>query len=430
MVTAAASSASAAVVEDNQKNNNKNNNSHQNDHHHLQSSWSSLSSTTNTTLYLGPWMERVLELQRFVQRHGHARVPKRYQDNPALGNWVNKQRVEYRKYLSNRGGASSSSSSSTLTAERIALLNQLGFCWNATMTTTMTTTTTTSSSSLLLMNHQDSPSSLMSRRRKMAEEWKQAVAAASTTTTTRTRPTAPATLAIPEQEWWRQYQELCQYMQEQGLTCVHHLPLKSKWDDWVRRTRQSYYWQRQERQQEQQQEQQQTQTHDVVAKSTLSSSSSSSSLTTHPNRQRLLSKQQIQAMTALDPQWRLASRRQARWERRFAELVQYRRRYGHVCVPISYAANPKLAHWVSTQRKQYNLYGKRKQQQQQQDKSLHSNDTTTFTLQQQEQQQEQERRWQRLESIGFVWNRWEHEFALKQVESTTRNPSSSSRPFF
>ncbi|KAL7559340.1 hypothetical protein ACA910_002504 [Epithemia clementina (nom. ined.)] len=425
MVTAAASSASAAVVEDNQKNNNKNNNNHQNDHHHLQSTWSSFSSTTNTTLYLGPWMERVLELQRFVQRHGHARVPKRYQDNPALGNWVNKQRVEYRKYLSNRGGASSSSSK--LTAERIALLNQLGFCWNA--TTTMTTTTTKSSSSLLLMNHQDSPSSLMNRRRKMAEEWKQAVAAASTTTTTRAR--TPATLAIPEQEWWRQYQELCQYMQEQGLTCVHHLPLKSKWDDWVRRTRQSYYWQKQERQQEQQQEQQQTQTHDVVAKSTLSSSSSSS-LTTHPNRQRLLSKQQIQAMTALDPQWRLASRRQARWERRFAELVQYRRRYGHVCVPISYAANPKLAHWVSTQRKQYNLYGKRKQQQQQQqqqqDKCLHSNDTTTSTLQQQE--QEQERRWQRLESIGFVWNRWEHEFALKQGESTTRNPSSSSRPFF
>ena len=45
------------------------------------------------------WMDRVQELLQFSQAHGHTRVPKRYKENPALGNWVNKQRQLYRSYL-------------------------------------------------------------------------------------------------------------------------------------------------------------------------------------------------------------------------------------------------------------------------------------------------------------------------------------------
>jgi hypothetical protein len=39
-----------------------------------------------------PWTERTRQLLAYKQAHGHTRVPKRYKENPGLGNWVNKQR--------------------------------------------------------------------------------------------------------------------------------------------------------------------------------------------------------------------------------------------------------------------------------------------------------------------------------------------------
>ena len=47
----------------------------------------------------GGWMERVGQIIDYKQANGHTRVPKRYKENPALGNWVNKQRQQYRNYL-------------------------------------------------------------------------------------------------------------------------------------------------------------------------------------------------------------------------------------------------------------------------------------------------------------------------------------------
>lgn len=40
----------------------------------------------------GAWMERARQLLAFKRVNGHTRVPKRFKENPALGNWVNKQR--------------------------------------------------------------------------------------------------------------------------------------------------------------------------------------------------------------------------------------------------------------------------------------------------------------------------------------------------
>ena len=43
--------------------------------------------------------QRYIELQEYKHLHGDCMVPKRYKNNPSLGNWVNKQRQNYRRFV-------------------------------------------------------------------------------------------------------------------------------------------------------------------------------------------------------------------------------------------------------------------------------------------------------------------------------------------
>lgn len=91
---------------------------------------------------------------------------------------------------------------------------------------------------------------------------------------------------------------------------------------------------------------------------------------------------QSNALQQLDPQWR-DNRQERNWRARYEQLVEYKLQHGHCCVPISHAPNPALAHWVSNQRKRYNV----------------------GTL--------SDERTRCLNQIGFVWKRWEYGFAQK-----------------
>ena len=316
-------------------------------------------------LYLGPWMERVLELQRYAKQHGHCRVPKRYKENPALGNWVNKQRVEYRKYQQIRaqhhehGSSNQSTISSSLTEERIALLNQLGFCWNATAiaitkhslqqsTTTVRTPTATPPKDQVLLNDKENNHHL------------------------------PA-------QWMADYKNLRQYMMDNNLDSVHQLVRDSPWDKWVQQTRQE--WHRFEQNSASQEQlrsssQQRMPYVDSVCPPNLDYVKNETTGT------HIVSA--AEAMSQLDRYWNWTSRRAVQWERQWQALVEFQAMYGHTCVPISFPDNPSLAHWVSTQRKQYNQWQRGKK--------------TCLTT---------ERRL-RLQSLNFVWNRWDYEFEQKQ----------------
>ena len=70
----------------------------------------------------GAWRERFQQLVEFQQEHGHCCVPKRYERNKPLANWVSKQRQEHRKFCQGE--------KASITTERIAALDQIGFCWN------------------------------------------------------------------------------------------------------------------------------------------------------------------------------------------------------------------------------------------------------------------------------------------------------------
>ena len=115
--------------------------------------------TTIETTTLGEevghaFYQKLLELDAYIQLYGHCRVPKRYAPNPSLGNWVNKQRQQYKKYMALGGGGKvggggdhSSDVKTSMNETRIKALNQRNFIWDATTTTTPSTPESSSSSS-------------------------------------------------------------------------------------------------------------------------------------------------------------------------------------------------------------------------------------------------------------------------------------------
>ncbi len=46
---------------------------------------------------------------------------------------------------------------------------------------------------------------------------------------------------------------------------------------------------------------------------------------------------------------------QVLWAERFEDLLRFKLEFGHCCVPAKYPANPTLAIWVQSQRRQYKL---------------------------------------------------------------------------
>ena len=73
--------------------------------------------------YSYSWAYLFEELLEFREKNGHCMVPGGYPSNEPLGKWVLTQRKEYRKKQLGR--------KSSLTNEREAALDAIGFVWNA-----------------------------------------------------------------------------------------------------------------------------------------------------------------------------------------------------------------------------------------------------------------------------------------------------------
>lgn len=76
------------------------------------------SSAKRENKYSRIWNHHYGELEEYFERHGNTLVPFKYEQNPKLGRWVTKQRVEYRK-----------EGHGDLTEDRIRLLDDLQFEW-------------------------------------------------------------------------------------------------------------------------------------------------------------------------------------------------------------------------------------------------------------------------------------------------------------
>lgn len=69
------------------------------------------------------WTCRYKELLIFHREHGHSAVPHTYPKNPQLARWVKRQRRQYKLLKDGRP--------STMTADRLELLNSTGFVWDS-----------------------------------------------------------------------------------------------------------------------------------------------------------------------------------------------------------------------------------------------------------------------------------------------------------
>jgi hypothetical protein len=69
------------------------------------------------------WTQRFKELCDFCKSHGHCQVPHTYQTNPALARWVKRQRYQYKLRFERKA--------STMTQERVAFLEKIGFVWDS-----------------------------------------------------------------------------------------------------------------------------------------------------------------------------------------------------------------------------------------------------------------------------------------------------------
>ena len=67
------------------------------------------------------WMQRLDELKLYKEKHGDCLVPRRSKDKK-LALWVSNQRQQYKKKKREKKGT-------TLTNERIKLLDEVGFVW-------------------------------------------------------------------------------------------------------------------------------------------------------------------------------------------------------------------------------------------------------------------------------------------------------------
>ena len=69
------------------------------------------------------WTENFEKLCDYVKSHGHCQVPHKYNEDPALARWVKRQRYQHKLKLEGKP--------STMTDERIAVLEKIGFVWDS-----------------------------------------------------------------------------------------------------------------------------------------------------------------------------------------------------------------------------------------------------------------------------------------------------------
>lgn len=69
------------------------------------------------------WMARFLELAEFKEKYGHTKVPHNFPESPKLAEWQKFQRQQRKLFVKGKH--------SQLTKERVAMLEKIGFVWEA-----------------------------------------------------------------------------------------------------------------------------------------------------------------------------------------------------------------------------------------------------------------------------------------------------------
>ena len=255
------------------------------------------------------WDHQYKQLQQFYEMHGHVNVPRKYEPNPSLGNWIHWQRRQYQFRMD------PNKSSSSLTDDRMERLNALGFEWTLQTRASRANTATAIAKSKETQKGSKKKSTTKNTSSK-------------TTTTLTTKISVPI-----ETEWDKKYTMLQQFKKKYGHVNVSKKEVDQHSEEqhftglyaWIQAQRKQYKSHIESQQQKQ----------------------------TPPLTE--LHQARVEKLNSIGFVWNTKS---ALWNTRYHELEAFQLEYGHTRVPKTYSDNPKLGQWVSVQRVQYKKFQK------------------------------------------------------------------------
>ena len=292
------------------------------------------------------WNERYEELKDFKDQQGHCNVPHKYQPNKALGNWVQKQRQNYKLMLEG-------SKSGRMTEERVEKLENIGFEWNKKDIWDMRL------EELKLFKAQHGNCNVPMRRNKVLGQWVitqrknyKRMLEGSKSYMTEERVEKLENIGfewtinkyVQKYTWDERLGQLKRYKAQNGHCNVSMRDDRNKGlGIWVGTQRTEY-------------------------KHMLEGSKSA------------LTEERVEKLENIGFEWTIKGYVQkCTWDERLQQLKKFKAQYGHCNVPADYESNKSLGQWVSNQRQKYKL--------------LLQGSKSALT----------EERVEKLESLGFEW---------------------------
>lgn len=274
--------------------------------------------------YSSRWETMLEELRQFQAKHGHCRVPAGWSKNPVLANWVGVQRARKLK--------------GKLSAERIEVLNSLGFAWRL---------------------------GEFSGNRSPKEAWEEMLRRLIAFHAQHGHSTVPQ--VFPEDQklgWWVTTQR--RNRRKGKLTPIQIESLDRLGFNWSPFGGADFD-DRWEYMLEALKTFKDEFGHCRVASGWPENPQLANWVGVQRRQFRLgkLSDTRKAALESIGFEWALITREEhnmasdgvaefeIRWEQRFAELADYQKEHGHCRVPSGWAHNPQLANWVGVQRRRY-----------------------------------------------------------------------------
>ncbi|KAL7510715.1 hypothetical protein ACHAXN_007613 [Cyclotella atomus] len=274
------------------------------------------------------WQKWLDDLNHYRAKSGESElnVPLKYVEYPSLGNFVNRQRTEYKKLLQGR--------SSSMTSSKIADLNRVGFTWSV----------------------REGGHTAWDIRFMELKEYRDRMGNCNVPKIYPANPSLGYWVNEQRFQYRRMINNKSTYMTETKVAHLNSLGFiwtlresKKPWTDWLEELR----------------DYKKIHGHcDVPLKY-----EKNQPLGAFVNNQRSeyrkllkgepssMNDAKIKDLEAMGFHWSVREGRTP-WNARMAELLAYKDKYGDTNVPRNWEENPSLSIWVETQRQQYKLYGK------------------------------------------------------------------------
>ena len=329
------------------------------------------------------WEEKFSELLDFVERNGHAAVPSNCATHPSLGEWAHQQREAYRGGQT-RSKAKQASTQCRISAARFAKLDSVGFVWQLRTTRSraweeqfakllefvernghaLVPNTCTADPSLgqWVVTQRQAYRGEQDRKQGKQPRCDHRISAARIAKLDSVGFVWHPEASQSNVQWEARFDQLLEFVEQNGHAAVpRKYAADPSFGKWVGTQRQAYRGEQARKQGKQ------------------------------PRCSTRISAARVAKLDSVEFVWvstaDKASWRNARWEARFDQLLEFVEQNGHAAVPRKYVADPSFGEWVAAQRRAYRGEQARKQGKQPRWSGRISSARVA-----------------KLNSIGFVWH--------------------------